>query len=191
MHHKQAAYSDTLLPTAFGPYSRQLPSRERRAGCRIKLFQMQISVRIELKGVKKVEPHNFPRSGLVQIPKLEKKSTLRELLASRCEDYGEKIFLIDPEKNQQYSYTEFLKKVNAVSNLLYELGVRQNDKIALLMPNAAEYLFAFFGIMQMGAVACPLNTGLKTEEIGYILHDSDSIALFTSQEFLDSPAGAL
>lgn len=153
------------------------------------MLQMQIGVRIELMGVKKMELYNFPRSGLVQIPKLEKKSTLRELLASRCEDYGEKTFLIDPETNQQYTYTEFLKKTNAVSNLLYELGVRQNDKIALLMPNAAEYLFAFFGIMQLGAVACPLNTGLKTEEIGYILHDSDSIALFTSQEFLES-AGA-
>jgi acyl-CoA synthetase (AMP-forming)/AMP-acid ligase II len=138
-----------------------------------------------------MEPYNFQQTGFLQIPKLEKKRTLRELLVSRCENYREKIFLIDPEKNKQYSYTEFLKKVNAISNFLFKLGVRQEDKVSLLMPNSAEYLFAFFGIMQLGAVACPLNTGLKTEEIAYILNNSDSIALFTTQEFLESSTAFL
>lgn len=128
--------------------------------------------------------NNFQQAGFLQIPALERKITLRELLISRCESYGEKVFLIDPEKDKQYTYAEFLEKVNAVSSLLFRLGIRKGDKVSLLLPNSAEYLFAFFGIMQLGAVACPLNTGLKAEEFAYILDNSDSIALFTTQGFL-------
>ena len=136
-------------------------------------------------------PAGPARREAVQIPELKKKITLRELLAVRCERYREKVFLVDPETNKQYSYRVFQEKVNAVSNLLYKLGVRKEDKVSLFMPNAAEYLFAFFGIMQLGAVACPLNTGLKSEEIGYILDNSDSVALFTTAEFLASAGSFL
>ena len=90
-----------------------------------------------------MEPYNFQQADFLQIPKLDKKSTLRELLVSRCEDYGEKVFLVDPEKNKQYSYMEFFKKVNAVSNLLFKLGVRKDDKVSLLMSNSRNIFLLF------------------------------------------------
>jgi acyl-CoA synthetase (AMP-forming)/AMP-acid ligase II len=149
------------------------------------------NVRIEDKKVKKMGAQDFLKAGGLHLPALKRKLSLRELLIFRCENYGEKIFLLDPEKDIQYTYAEFLEKVNAVSNLLFKMGIRKNDKVSLLMPNSAEYLFAFFGIMQLGAVACPLNTGLKVEEVAYILDNSDSTALFTTQEFLAFSAAFL
>lgn len=137
-------------------------------------------------GSGKTGPDGYLQNHLLQIPKLKKKMTLRELLMARGRDYGEKVFLIDPESDEQYSYGEFKEKADAVSNLLHTLGVRKEDKVSLLMPNSAEYLFAFFGIMQLGAIACPVNTGLKAEEVGYVLDNSDSVALFISAEFLGS-----
>jgi long-chain acyl-CoA synthetase len=121
----------------------------------------------------------------IPIPPLEKKTTVRGLLSSRRREYGPKTFLIDPEKDRQYSYAEFLRTASKVSNLLWQQGVRKEDKVSLLMPNSAEFLFAFFGIMQLGAIACPINTHLKEEEIAFVLHNSDSIALFASGEYFD------
>lgn len=139
-------------------------------------------------GSGKMGPGSYLQNRPLQIPKLKKKMTLRELLIARCKDYEEKIFLIDPENNKQYSYVEFKEKVDTISNLLHTLDVRKGDKVSLLMSNSAEYLFAFFGIMQLGAIACPVNIGLKAEEVSYVLDNSDSVALFISAEFLGSAA---
>ena len=123
-------------------------------------------------------------SDMAQTPPNGKKITIRRLLASRCREHAAKTFLIDAETGREYSYDEFLQKVNAVSNYLWKQGIRKEDKVALLLPNSPHFLWSFFGIMQLGAVACPVNTHLKAEEIAYILQNSESRALITSKEYL-------
>ena len=119
-----------------------------------------------------------------KLPPLGKKMTCRELLQERCSHYGEKIFLIDPVAESSYSYAEFLDKVNRVSNMLWRLGVRQGDKVAVFMSNSPQFLWSYFGIMQLGAVMIPINIHLKTDEVGYILRNSESMALFASGDCL-------
>jgi len=132
-----------------------------------------------------LDEHKNLKKCFASIPPLNKKTTIRELLNSRREEFPHKIFLIDPEKEREYSYTQFVQTANRVSNLLWKQGVRKDDKVSILMPNSAEFLFSLFGIIQLGAVACPINIHLKKEEIAYILQNSDSIALFTSKDYLD------
>ena len=121
----------------------------------------------------------------------EEKSTIRELISSRSAQYGDKIFLLDPEKEKEYSYARFAEKVDAVSNFLHRQGIGKDDKVALFMPNSPAYLFFFFGIMQLGAVACPINTHLQAEELAYILHNSDSAALFCAGTYLENALPAI
>ncbi len=117
--------------------------------------------------------------------------SIQKLLALRCHKYSEKVFLIDPENCREYTYNKFLCKVNKVSNFLYRLGIRKEDKVSLLMPNSPEFLFSFFGIIQLGAVACPINTHLKAEEIAFILRNSDSVALITTDDYLKNSINAV
>jgi len=121
----------------------------------------------------------------------EEKSTIRELISSRSAQYGDKIFLLDPEKEKEYSYARFAEKVDAVSNFLHRQGIGKDAKVALFMPNSPAYLFFFFGIMQLGAVACPINTHLQAEELAYILHNSDSAALFCAGPYLENALPAI
>ena len=121
----------------------------------------------------------------LKLPSLEKKMTCRELLHRRCSRYGEKTFLIDPERGRSYSYAGFLEKVNRVSNMLWELGIRQGDKVAVFMSNSPEYLWSYFGIIQLGAVIIPINIHLKSEEAAYILRNADSVAMFASGDCLE------
>src|SRR5512143_3426874 len=37
------------------------------------------------------------------------------------------------------------------------LGIRKGDRIALLRPNAPQYLIAYYGALKVGAVVVPLN----------------------------------
>ncbi len=121
----------------------------------------------------------------------EEKSTIRELISSRSAQHGDKIFLLDPEKEKEYSYARFAEKVDAVSNFLHRQGIGKDAKVALFMPNSPAYLFFFFGIMQLGAVACPINTHLQAEELAYILHNSDSAALFCAGPYLENALPAI
>lgn len=126
------------------------------------------------------------KSAVEILPPLEKKMTLRQLLQERCDRHGNKTMLIDPLGKEEYSYNAFQRKVNAVSNFLWETGVRKGDKVSLLMSATPQFLWSFFAIMQLGAVACPLNTHLKKEEITYILKNSDSTALFFDADYRET-----
>lgn len=121
-----------------------------------------------------------------ELPPFPRKLTLRDLLAQRCARHPSKIFLLDPRQKEEYSYARFCKKVNAVSNFLWDLGMRKDDKIALLMSSSPLFLWSYLGIMQLGAVACPVNIHLKENELAYILQDSDSVALFVTAEFMQT-----
>ena len=118
-------------------------------------------------------------------PPLPQKMTLGELLQGRCFKYGEKTFLIDPVNKKEYSYIDFQNKVNSVSNFLWRMGIRKDDKVSILMSNSPEFLLSLFSIVQLGAIACPVNIHLKKEEAAFILNDSDSVALFVGPEYWD------
>lgn len=84
---------------------------------------------------------------------------------------------------RRLSYLEIELKSNAVANWLLRTGHRVGDRIALLMRNSPEYIFAYYGILKAGAVAVPLNTGLSRVEIADMLLDSQSVTLISEKFF--------
>ena len=126
------------------------------------------------------------KDSIRELPPLPCRMTLRELLDARCLKYGSKTLLIDSAGNKEYSYAAFQRKVNAVSNLLWGMGIRKEDKVSLLMSSSPSFLWSFFAIMQIGAIACPVNTHLKREEIAFVLNDSDSVAVFVTPQYLET-----
>jgi len=73
--------------------------------------------------------------------------------------------------NHAVSYRQLHEAVNRVGNVLRRLGVRMEDRVAILLPDMPEWIMAFFGAMKIGAVAVPLNTLLKPAEYEYLLND--------------------
>ncbi|MGH9799080.1 MAG: class I adenylate-forming enzyme family protein, partial [Blastocatellia bacterium] len=47
-----------------------------------------------------------------------------------------------------------------------------------------EYVVAYFACWKIGAVAGPVNSHLKSEELAFVLDNSESVALITDREFL-------
>jgi benzoate-CoA ligase family protein len=85
------------------------------------------------------------------------------------EGRGEKIAIECGE--EQVSYHELLERTNRAGNALRQLGVRQEERVLLLLPDQPEFLYCFFGAIKIGAVAVPVNTLSKSEEYDYILND--------------------
>ncbi len=78
---------------------------------------------------------------------------------------------------QPYSWREFEERNRRIAAGLIELGLRKNQRVALLMLNRFQYLELYYAIMRIGAVVVPLNTRYAPAEIAYVVQDSEAVAL--------------
>ncbi len=109
---------------------------------------------------------------------------LRELLEARVTDSPEKLFLFSEADSRRFTYREIDDAVNRAAAMLMSLGIRKGDVVSLLMPNSAEYIVAYFACWKLGALAGPVNSMLKANEIGYVIGNSEAKALLTHPDFL-------
>lgn len=81
------------------------------------------------------------------------------------------------------SSAEYLDQANAVSRGLLRLGVRANDKVAMIsMTNRTEWSVMDTGILQLGAQNVPIYPTISEEDYAYILNHSESCFCFVSCE---------
>lgn len=111
-------------------------------------------------------------------------TNIRELIESQAKKYGNKTYLIFEEDGREITYRLLHELTAKTANLYKNLGVKKGDKVSLLLPNIPEFVFCYFGAMEIGAVAGPVNILLKGEEIAYIVNHSESKVLVTTPEYL-------
>jgi acyl-CoA synthetase (AMP-forming)/AMP-acid ligase II len=109
-------------------------------------------------------------------------ATLRELLADGAMRHPDRIALIF--QDQRWTYRDFWRAANRVANGLNEIGVRRGDRVALVLPNSAEFLLAVFAITAIGAVFVPVNPAYTPEEAEYVLHHSGAALCVASPQLL-------
>ena len=80
-------------------------------------------------------------------------------------------------QGKRWTFAEFHAGVEAAAKGLLQLGIVPGDRVALWMVNRPEWLHAMFAIMQIGGVLVPLNTRFRTEDMTYVLGQSDAIAV--------------
>ena len=79
------------------------------------------------------------------------------------------------------STKEYIDKANAVSRALLRLGVKPNDKIALIsMTNRTEWNIMDIGILQLGAQNVPIYPTISQDDYAYVLNHSESKYCFVS-----------
>jgi long-chain acyl-CoA synthetase len=116
--------------------------------------------------------------------------SLRQLLETRARATPEKTFLINEADARRWTYKQFDDAVNRAANLLSARGVGKGDVVSLLMPNGAEYVIAYFACFKLGALAGPVNSLLKPEEIAYVVGHSEARTLLFNTEFRESVEAA-
>ncbi len=109
-------------------------------------------------------------------------------------NYVENSALAHPDKlalvfegQGQWTFNELNEKINQVANGLVDLGVKKGDRVSLFLPNCAEAIFFYFGVMKMGGIVNPVNMMLKEKELGYIIEDCDPAVIVTAAEVIDAP----
>lgn len=79
------------------------------------------------------------------------------------------------------SSEEYINKANTISRALLRLGVKANDKIAVISStNRTEWNIVDIGILQTGAQNVPIYPTISKEDYEYVLNHSGSIYCFVS-----------
>ncbi len=95
-------------------------------------------------------------------------------------------------EGERYSYADFFAAVDALAATLQsEHGVGKGDRVAIAMRNNPSWVIAYAAITYLGAIAVPVNSWGKAEELAYAIEDSGSAVLVCDQPRLDLVADQL
>lgn len=114
--------------------------------------------------------------------------TLPLLLQEKVQLHPDKEFVVFEDATggvSSLTYREFSEQVNRLANALIAEGVKAGQKVALMLSNSPEFLVAWFGINQAGAVMVPVNVFYSADELRYLLRSSDSVGFITEPKFVD------
>ncbi len=81
----------------------------------------------------------------------------------------------------ELSYGDLQKQSCRAANMLRRLGVRREERVAMIMLDTVDFPVVFLGAIRAGIVPVPLNTLLTAEQYAYILADCRARVLFVSE----------
>ena len=88
------------------------------------------------------------------------------------------------------SYAALVKEINRCARSLYAMGIRENDKVTIAMPNCPQALYLFYAINRIGALANMIHPLSAEKEIAFYLQESQSVAAITLDQFYDKVQNA-
>ncbi len=86
------------------------------------------------------------------------------------EGRGDKTAVISGDRH--LTYAGVATQVNCVGNGLLKLGLQEEQRVLLVLPDIPEFAAAYFGTMKVGAVAVPTSTALRASDYAYFLEES-------------------
>jgi long-chain acyl-CoA synthetase len=87
--------------------------------------------------------------------------------------------------NNLLSFTQTQQLVNNFANALIALGVKKSDRVAIMLPNILQFPVVLFAILKIGAIVVNINPLYTSNEIDYLLKDSEAKVLITLNIFAE------
>src|SRR5215211_1329841 len=92
-------------------------------------------------------------------------------LLDRNVDEGRGTKLAFTDTVSELTYGDLQKQSRRVANLLRRLGVRREERVAMIMLDTVDFPAVFLGAIRAGIVPVPLNTLLTSDQYAYVLAD--------------------
>src|SRR5882672_8587711 len=71
----------------------------------------------------------------------------------------------------EITYEELRAATVRAAEALHALGVREGDRVAILLNDSPEFIASFVGAISIGAIAVPINMALRKDDQLFILKD--------------------
>jgi fatty-acyl-CoA synthase len=138
---------------------------------------LSLERRITLDAPKKLNVSNKWRE-------LSQTKTWVEIFEETADRFAGKEALVFSELNERFTYSEYKNRVMEMAKGLYALGVRKGTHVGIWMTNRPEWVFARLAIYKLGAIMVPFHTRYRSEEMKYVLSQSDTEILVMEESIL-------
>ncbi|MHA1267605.1 MAG: AMP-binding protein [Candidatus Helarchaeota archaeon] len=114
-------------------------------------------------------------------------ATIPNVIEQKAKEYQDKIFTIFTTPiYREISYKEMNECTNQLAHGLRQLKLGRKPKVAIMLPNIPEFLWAWFGVNKIGGVIVPINIYLRGEMLQYLLSHSDSEHIIIDYQYFDA-----
>ncbi|HSK42264.1 MAG TPA: AMP-binding protein, partial [Candidatus Binatia bacterium] len=86
--------------------------------------------------------------------------------------------------DQRFTYAQFSDRTARQAGALRSLGIKSGERVAFLGANCHRLLEGYYGVVEAGGILLPLNIRLASQELAYILNDSEADVLFFEEQFI-------
>ncbi len=83
------------------------------------------------------------------------------------------------------SYAELQEASCRIASSLADLGVENQDRVAIRMVNCPEALAVIFALMRLGAIPVPMSPLWSKDEIGFTLNNAEAKYIFVSAPLME------
>ncbi len=87
--------------------------------------------------------------------------------------------------HETVTYSDLLHRVNRLANALAGMGLKEGDRVAILMRNVPEFVVSYHAVLSVGCVVVPLCYMCLADEVEKIVCDCATDTLITNFEFDD------
>jgi len=115
--------------------------------------------------------------------------TLPQLFERTATRYPDRVVTIFSGKKLRYR--DLKRQIDSFAAGLRALGVHPGDRVAIMLPNVPQFLVAFYGALQAGAVVVPTNPLYTQHELEYQLGDAGVSVIVTLDQLFPSVQMAL
>ncbi len=105
-----------------------------------------------------------------------------EILAETARKHPAKIALI--ARQEEMTFAALNEKITCLAGHLQSAGVRQGNRVGLLLPNSIAFALSYYATQRAGAVTVVLDARLKGKEMRGVIKDADLNLLITHKRLM-------
>ena len=109
--------------------------------------------------------------------------TIGALMEHRAAEDGDFVFARADERT--ITISELAEAANRFANALATLGIRQGDRITVMLPNHSDHVVVFFGLLKLGVCMVPVNVNLRGDGLNYILSHSQAKVMIVDGRYAE------
>lgn len=130
------------------------------------------------------KPDLHPEPHGIDIPE-----TLGALTRECARRFGPRTLAVWFEDDARMTYQELDESADRLASSLLAIGVRKGTHVAVMLPNVPAFPVTWVALGRIGAVMVPVNTSYTSEEVHFVVNDSDAQFMIIDESLLPVFAG--
>jgi carnitine-CoA ligase len=108
---------------------------------------------------------------------------LAALVDEHAARYGDRVLAVFDDDT--VTYEQVADRAGHVAAGLRQLGVAAGERVAVMMGNRSEFLYAWFGILKLAAIEVPIHDAARGPGISHILNTTDAKVVIVEDVFVN------